>query len=79
VDKLDYVIERAHQPWKREKEETWNIKSFRIQQKQHLAAVWKQNHYKIRAELEITLQLHKHTFKNDRECKRKTKVKVKGV
>jgi hypothetical protein len=79
TDKLDNVIEKAHQPWKREKEQTWNIKHFKIQQKQQLAAVRKQNHYKIQAELEITYQLHKRTFKNDKECKRKAEMKVEGI
>ena len=31
ADKLDDVIEKAHQPWKREKERTWNIKNFKMQ------------------------------------------------
>jgi hypothetical protein len=56
ADKLNDVIEKAHQPWKRE-EHTWNIKHFRMQQKQQLRAVRKRNHHKIRAELEITQQL----------------------
>jgi hypothetical protein len=47
VDKLDDVIEKAHQPWKREKEQTWNIKNFKMQQNQQLAAVRKRNHFKI--------------------------------
>ncbi len=50
-----------------------------MHQKQQLAAVCKRNHYKIRAELEITCQLHKRTFKNDKECKRKAKAKVEGI
>jgi hypothetical protein len=79
ADKLDNVIEKAHQPWKREKEQTWNIKNFKMQQKQQLAAVRKQNHYRIRAELEITCELCKRTFKNDKERKRKTEAKVEGV
>jgi hypothetical protein len=79
ADKLDDVIEKAHQPWKREKERTWNIKNFRMQQKQQLAAVRKRNHFKIRAELEITRQLRKRTFKNGKERKRKAKAKVEGI
>jgi hypothetical protein len=78
ADKLDDVIEKAHQPWKREKERTWNIKNFRMQQKQQLAAVRKRNHYKIRAELEITRQLRKRTFKNEKERKRKAEEKADG-
>jgi hypothetical protein len=68
ADKLDDVIEKACQPWKKEKEQTWNIKNF---QKQHLAAVQKRKHFKIRAELEITRQLQKH--------KRKAEAKVEGI
>ena len=80
TDKLDDVIEKAHhQPWKREKQQTWNIKHFRMQQKQQLAAVPKQNHYKIQAELEITCQLCTRTFKNDGEHKRKAEAKVEGI
>ena len=79
ADKLDDVIEKAHQPWKRKKEQTWNIKNFRMQEKQQLAAVCKQHHYKIQAELEITCQLCTHTFQNYRDCKRKAKAKVEGV
>jgi hypothetical protein len=79
ADKLDDVIEKAHQPWKREKERTWNIKNFKMQQKQQLAAVRKRNHFKIRAELEITRQLRKRTFKNDKERKRKAEAKVEGI
>jgi hypothetical protein len=79
ADKLDDVIEKAHQPWKREKERTWNIKNFRMQQKQQLAAVRKRNHFKIRAELEITRQLRKRTFKNGKERKRKAEAKVEGI
>jgi hypothetical protein len=41
--------------------------------------VRKRNHYKIRAELEITRQLRKRTFKNDKERKRKAEAKVEGV
>jgi hypothetical protein len=51
------VIEKARQPWKREKEQTWNIKNFRMQQKQQLAVKCKINHYKIWAKLKITCQL----------------------
>jgi hypothetical protein len=79
ADKLDDVIEKAHQPWKREKERTWNIKNFKMQQKQQLAAVRKRNHFKIRAELEITRQLRKRTFKKDKERKRKAEAKVEGI
>ena len=78
ADKLDDVIEKAHQPWKREKERTWNIKNFKMQQKQQLAAVRKQNHYKIQAELEITCQLRTRTFKNESERKRKPEAKVEA-
>jgi hypothetical protein len=79
ADKLDDVIEKAHQPWKREKERTWNIKNFRMQQKQQLAAVRKRNHFKIRAELEITRQLRTRTFKNESDRKRKAEAKVEDV
>ena len=79
MDKLDDVIEKAHQPWKREKERTWNIKNFKMQQKQQFAAVRKRSHFKIQAELEITRQLRKCTFKNNKERKQKAKAKVEGV
>jgi hypothetical protein len=79
ADKLDDVIEKAHQPWKREKERTWNIKNFRMQQKQQLAAVRKRNHYKIRGELEITRQLRTRTFKNESDRKRKAETKVEDI
>jgi hypothetical protein len=79
MDKLNDVIEKANQPWKREKEWTWNIKNFEMQQKQQLAAVRKQNHYKVWAELKTTCQLQKRTFKNDKEHKRKAEAKVEGV
>ncbi len=79
ADKLDDVIEKAHQPWKREKERTWNIKNFRMQQKQQLAAVRKRNHFKIRAELDKTQQLRKRTFKNVDDRKRKVQEKKESV
>jgi hypothetical protein len=79
TEKLDNVIKKAHQPWKREKEQTWNIKNFKMQQKQQLAAVRKRDHFKIRAELKITRQLCKRAFKNDKEHKRKAKAKVEGI
>jgi hypothetical protein len=50
-----------------------------MQQKQQLAAVRKRNHYKIRAELEITRQLRTRTFKNQSERKRKAEAKVEDV
>ena len=79
AEKLDDVTEKAHQPWKREKEQTWNFKKFKMQQKEQLAAVRKQNHCKIQAELKITCQLHKHAFTNNKERKRKAEAKVKDV
>jgi hypothetical protein len=33
ANKLDIMIKKAHQAYKREKERTWNIKNFRMQQK----------------------------------------------
>jgi hypothetical protein len=79
ADRLDDVIEKAQQPWKREKERTWNIHNFRMQQRQQLAAVRKRNHYKIRAELDKTQQLRKRTFKNEDDRKRKVEEKKESV
>ena len=56
ADKNDDIIEKAHQPWKREKERTWNIKNFQLQQRCQLKSVRKRSHYKVctkMAELEI--------------------------
>ena len=56
ADKNDDIIEKAHQPWKREKERTWNIKNFQLQQRCQLKSVRKRSHYKVctkMSELEI--------------------------
>jgi hypothetical protein len=35
----DNMIELAHQPWKRQKERTWNPRNYEMQQKSQLKAV----------------------------------------
>ena len=51
ADKTDDMIEKAHQPWKREKERTWNIKRFESQQRCQLKAIRKRTHHMISSKL----------------------------
>lgn len=50
-DKNDDMIEKAHQPWKREKERTWNVKQFQSQQLCQLKSIRKRSHHLIESKL----------------------------
>jgi hypothetical protein len=62
ADKIDDFIEKAHQPWKREKERTWGVKNFKQQQVCQLMAVRKRTHYKIDAKIEENARKRKRNF-----------------
>ena len=51
ADKNDDMIEKAHQPWKREKARTWIIKNFKQGQSHQLGSARKRSHYLIEAKL----------------------------
>jgi hypothetical protein len=65
ADKNDDAIEKAHQPWKREKERTWNIQNFEEQQRSQLKSVRKRNHYKINGRMAEVSNKRKRLFKSN--------------
>ena len=64
ADKNDDMIEKAHQPWKREKERTWNIKCFKDRQRAQLKSMRKRYHYKIAASIEKVNRKRRRVYKN---------------
>jgi hypothetical protein len=70
ADKPHDMIEKAHQPWKWEKERVWGVKNFQMQQKCHLRAVRKQGHYKIRLKMEEVANKRRQVFHSSTPSKR---------
>jgi hypothetical protein len=75
ADKNDDMIEKAHQPWKREKERTWNVKNFEQQQKCQLKNIRKRSHYKIQSTLKQFTIKRRRTFKSQQNPTTKKEVK----
>jgi hypothetical protein len=76
ADKNDDMIEKAHQPWKREKERTWNVKNFRQQKNCQLKAIRKRSHFKIQSTLKRFACKRRRTFKSDQNPTTKKEVKA---
>ena len=62
ADKTDDFIEKAHQPWKREKERTWGMKNFQQQQLCQLESVRMTNHCLVHGKIEQNWQKRKRKW-----------------
>jgi hypothetical protein len=59
------MIEKAHQPWKREKKRTLGVKNCVRQQKCQLRIVRKRCHYKIRLKMEEVANKRRQVFRSN--------------
>ena len=64
-DKCDDMIEKAHQPWKREKERTWGVQNFKNRQQCQLNAVRRRNHHLIETKIAENEKKRERNFKTN--------------
>ena len=64
ADKNDDMIEKAHQPWKRQKERTWNIRNFKTQQGNQLSSMRKRSHFEVSAIVASVANKRRKRYKN---------------